>query len=461
MSETPSIDSAVSELAASFSGELLRPGAPSYEEARRVHNGLIDKRPGLIARCRGAADVADAVNLGRRLGLEIAVRGGGHNVAGRGVLDGGLVIDLSAMKGIHVEAGPRRVRAQGGVAWRELNRETQAHGLATTGGVVGTTGIAGLTLGGGMGWLMGKYGLAIDNLLSVEVVTADGRILVASDRENKDLFWALRGGGGNFGVATSFEYRLHSVGPMVTGGLVAHPFEAAGDLLRFFRGTKDSWSDEATMYAGLIHSPDGVKLAGIVGCHCGSLPEAEAAMAPVKRFGRPVMDVLGPLPYCALNGMLDAGYPKGALNYWKSSFLSELSDKCLDTVVECYTRCPSPMSQILLEHVHGAATRVPVGDTAFAQRAGGYNLLVLGQWLDPADTPRCTAWVRETYAAMEPFMAAGRYVNYLGDDEAGDPVAAAYGPNYAWLQTIKAKYDPDNLFHMNQNIRPATTSKAD
>jgi FAD/FMN-containing dehydrogenase len=421
-----------------------------------VHNGLVDKRPALIARCRGVADVADAVNLARDLGLEAAIRGGGHNVAGKATVDGGVMIDLSPMKGIRVDARRGTVHAQGGVTWAELNRETQLHNLAVTGGVVSTTGIAGLTLGGGLGWLMGKHGLALDNLRSVELVTAQGEVLQASSGEHPDLFWAVRGGGGNFGVATSFEYQLHPIGPMVTGGLIAHPFDRARDMLRFFRDSTAALPDDHMIFGGLIHAPDGsgTKLAAMVSCHCGSLAEGEAAMRPLKEFGSPVVDALGPIPYCQLNGMLDAAYPKGALNYWKSSFLAQLSDAAIDAMIAAFARCPTPMGQLLLEHFHGAATRVGVGDTAFPLRDVGYNFLVLSEWMDPASTDRSIAWARQTYAEMEPFFSAGRYVNYLADDEIGDPVAAAYGPNYRRLQEIKQQYDPGNFFHINQNIRP-------
>jgi FAD/FMN-containing dehydrogenase len=456
MTSVPPIADAVNELASKFTGQLLQPTDVGYEEARKVHNGLVNKRPLLIARCRGVADVVDAVNLARNLSLEVAVRGGGHNVAGRATVDGGLMIDLLPMKGIHVDPLARTARAEGGVTWAELNRETQLHGLAVTGGVVSSTGIAGLTLGGGLGWLMGKYGLALDNLRSIELVTAGGQVLRTSKDEHADLFWAVRGGGGNFGVATSFEYQLHPLGPMVTGGLVAHSFDRAREVLRFFRDFTVSLPDESTVFAGLIHAPDGsgTKLAAIVTCHCGSPAAGETAVQPLKQFGPPVMDAIGPLPYCQLNGMLDAAYPKGALNYWKSSFLARLTDDAIDTMIECFARCPTPMGQLLLEHFHGAATRVGVSDTAFPHRVDGYNLLVLSEWMEPANTDRCIAWARKTYSEMEPFVASGRYVNYLGDDETGDPIAAAYGPNYRRLREIKAKYDPSNFFHVNQNILP-------
>lgn len=456
MTSVPSVADAVIELASTFSGQLLQPADAGYEEARKVHNGLVNKRPVLIARCRGRADIVDAVKVARDQKLEVAVRGGGHNVAGRATIDGGVMIDLSLMKGIHVDPKARTARAQGGLTWNEFNRETQLHGLATTGGVVSTTGIAGLTLGGGLGWLMGKHALALDNLLSVDLVLADGRILTASEDDNADLFWALRGGGGNFGVAASFEYRLHPVGPMVTGGLIAYPFSAAWDVLRFFRDVTASLPDEFTVFAGLIHAPDGsgAKLAAIVLCHCGPLAAGESAAKPIKKFGAPVMDVIGPMPYSQVNAMLDAAYPRGALNYWKSNFLSSLSDEAIRTMIDCFAKCPTPMGQLLLEHFHGAVTRVGVTDTAFPHRAQGNNLLVFSEWMDPKDNNACTAWARDSYTAMQPFMGSGRYVNYLGDDERGDAVAAAYGPNHRRLQQLKAKYDPENFFHMNQNIRP-------
>jgi FAD/FMN-containing dehydrogenase len=446
----------VSDLAGRFTGRLLQPADAGYDEARRVHNGLIDKRPALIAQPRTAADIAAAIQFARETGLTIAVKGGGHNVAGRATIDGGLQIDLSLMKAVQVDATARIARAQSGATWGEYNRETQVHGLASTGGAVSTTGIAGLTLGGGLGWLQGKYGLAIDNLRSAQIVTADGRVLTASADEHADLFWGIRGGGGNFGVAASFEYTLHPVGPMVAGGLAAHPFARAADVVKFYRDTTAKAADELTLFAALVHSPDGAaKLAAILSCHCGSPAQAEAALQPIKAFGPPVMDATGPMPYEAVNQMIDATAPRGALNYWKSSFLAELSDAAIATMIDCYSRVQSPMTAIILEHAHGAMTRVGVSDTAFPHRAAGYNMLFLCQWMNPADTARNIAWVRESYAAMQPFVGAGRYVNYLDDDEAGDPVAQAYGPNYARLRQIKRAYDPDNVFRMNQNITPA------
>ena len=456
MAPAASAADAIPNVAATFSGRLLRPADAGYEEARLVHNGLVDKRPALIARCHGAADVADAISLTRALGLDVAVRGGGHNVAGRATIDGGVMIDLAPMQRIDVDPQRRTARVQGGVTWGQLNRESQLHGLAVTGGVISTTGVAGLTLGGGLGWLMGRYGLALDNLRSVELVTAEAQIVRASKDEHADLFWAVRGGGGNFGVVTSFEFELHRVGPTITGGLIAYPFNRARDLLRFCRDHTATLPDEQTLVAGLAYAPDGsdTKLAVMVTCHCGSLFAGEEAMCLLRPLASPVVDALGPMPYCQLNGMLDDGYPKGALNYWKSSFLNQLSDDAIDAMIESFARCPTRMGKLLIEHFHGAAARVPAGDTAFPHRSHGYNFLTLGQWMERADNDQCIAWVRETYAAMEPFCAPARYVNYLGDDEVGDPAASAYGPNYRRLQQVKAQYDPRNFFRMNQNIRP-------
>ena len=456
MPSISAVAEAAAALAPTFTGELLKRGDAGYDQARKVHNGLIDKHPAVVARCRGVADVVDAIVFARQLGLEIAVRGGGHNVAGRATIDGGVMIDLSLMKGLHVDARARTLRAEGGTSWAEVNRATQLHGLAVTGGVVSSTGVAGLTLGGGFGWLMGKHGLSLDNLLSVEMVMADGKLVTASPADEPDLFWAVRGGGGNFGVVTSFEFRLHPVGPMVTGGVIAHSFERAGETLRFFRDSTRALPDEHLLFGGLIHAPDGsgAKLAAMVTCHCGPLADGEKAMRPLKAFGAPAMDALGPMPYSALNSMLDAAYPKGALNYWKSSFLAQLSDEAIDTLVACFAECPTPMGQLLIEHMHGAATRVAPTETAYPHRAAGYNLLVLAEWTNPADNERCIAWARNTYSRMEAYLGAARYMNYLGHDENSEALDAAFGVNYRRLQQVKARFDPDNLFRMNQNIQP-------
>ena len=440
-----------------FSGDLLRPDEAGYEEARRGFNGLIDKRPALIARCLGEADIADAIAYARRAGLEISIRGGGHSVAGRCFTEGGLMIDLSRMKGIHVDPSARTARVQPGVSWGELNRETQLHGLAVTGGLISTTGIAGLTLGGGLGWLMPKLGLATDNLLSARIVTADGRTLNASEEENADLFWGLRGGGGNFGVVSSFEYRLHPVGPTVTGGLIAHPFDAAADVYRFYRDFTADVPDELMTFAGVGHAPDGsgTKLALVVACHVGPPEQAEEDLRPLKEFGSPVMVELGPLPYTALNSMLDAGYPTGSLNYWKSAFLRDLSDDAVDVLLARFADCPSPMTAVLIEHFHGEVTRVPVDATAVPHREPGYNFVATSVWTDQAATDENVAWTRDLFAAMEPFLVDRRYLNYFSEDDVGDdPVRAAYGPNYERLVELKKTYDPDNVFRLNANVPP-------
>jgi len=445
-------------LRAQMAGPVLAPSDPAYEDARRVHNGLIDRRPALVARCHGTADVQAAVRFARERGLEIAVRGGGHNVAGNAVCDGGLMIDLSAMRGVHVDPRARRARAQGGATWGNYNRETQLYGLASTGGVVSTTGVGGLTLGGGLGWLMGKHGMAVDCLRAVELVTASGEVVRASADEHSDLFWAVRGGGGNFGVATWLEYELYPVGPMVLGGLVAHPFTAARDVLRFYRDFTQSLPDDLTAFAGLLHAPDGsgAQIAAIMVCHAGSLEAGAAAVAPVKRFGSPVMDVIGPMPYSAVNMLFDAGFPRGALNYWKSSFLAMLADGAIDTMIERFAAAPSPMSGLLLEHFHGAATRVGPTDTAFPHRTVAHNFLAVAEWLEASATQANVAWARDTYAALAPHFASGRYANYLNAEEVtqSGAVSDAFGPNWKRLREVKERIDPDNVFHLNQNIKP-------
>jgi FAD/FMN-containing dehydrogenase len=449
-------EAALKDLRASLRGGVLAPTDAGYDEVRRIHNGMFGRRPALIARCLGTADVIDAVRFARTHDLELAVRGGSHSVAGKSVCEGGLMLDLSLMKGIHVDPGRRTVRAQGGVTWGEFNRETQLHGLATTGGVVSTTGIAGLTLGGGLGWLMGKHGLAADNLMSAEVVTAAGDVVRASIEENRELFWGLRGGGGNFGVVSWLEYQLHPVGP-VTSGLVAHPIERARDVLQFFREVTSPVPDELTLYGGLLHAPDGsgAPLAVIVACHCGSLAEGEAAIRPIKRFGSAVVDTIGPASYVDTNTTLfDSGFPRGARNYWKSSFLAELSDEAIDALIAQFAVCPSPMSGLVLEHFHGAATRVGVGETAFAHRRESYNLMVVSQWLDPKDDEKNIAWGRATYDVLRPHMARESYANYQTEDETEGASEQAYGPNYERLVALKNKLDPTNLFHLNHNVRP-------
>ncbi len=445
---------ALEALAAAFSGTILQPGDEGYDDARRVHNGLIDRRPAIIARCAGTADIQDAVKLARASGLEISVRGGGHNVAGRAVAEGGLMIDLSPMRGIHVDPTAQTARAQGGVLWSELNREAHAHGLAVTGGAISSTGIAGFTLGGGLGWLMAKHGLGADNLIGVELVTADGEVLNVADDTHPDLMWALRGGGGNFGVAASLVYRLHPL-TMVTGGLIAHPIDAAGDMLRFYRDAVAGCSDDLTVFAAVVHAPDGsgMKLAAMVVFHTGDPAQAEIDIAPFKNWGSPAVVDVGPMPYPVMNTLLDAAYPKGALNYWLSSFTTGMPDGLIDTIVERFASVPSPMTAILLEHFHGAVTRVGPTDTAVPHRDEGWNLLLPSEWMDPADTEANIAWTKDSFAALSEHFGGGRWLNYLGDDQ-DDAIGAAYGPNYDRLVEVKRRYDPQNVFHLNHNIVP-------
>ncbi len=449
------IDGEVLEaFAGSVSGNVLLPHDDRYEEARRVHNGLIDRRPAVIVRCAGATDIAEAVKLARSNGLEISVRGGGHNVAGRAVAEGGLMIDLSPMRGIHVDPAARTARAQGGVLWSELNREAHAHGLAVTGGAISSTGIAGYTLGGGLGWLMAKHGLGCDNLLGVELVTKDGEILNVDDASHPDLMWALRGGGGNFGVAASLVYRLHPVS-MVTGGLIAHPIDAAADMLRFYRDAVAGCSDDLTVFAAVVHAPDGsgMKLAAMVVFHTGDPDQAELDLAPFKGWGSPVVVDVGQMPYPVMNTLLDGAYPKDALNYWLSSFTTGLPDALIDAIVERFASVPSPMTAILLEHFHGAVTRIGPTDTAVPHRTEGWNLLLPSEWMDPADTEANIAWTKDSFAALSEHFSGGRWLNYLGDDQ-DDAISAAYGPNYERLVEVKRRHDPDNVFHLNHNIVP-------
>jgi hypothetical protein len=443
------------ELALSFNGELHAPDSPGYDAARRVHNGLIDRRPALVASCSNTADVRDAVKLGCEAGVEISVRGGGHNVAGLATTDGGLMIDLSPMRGTFVDPARRRVRAQPGVTWNEYNRAAGVYDLATTGGVISTTGIAGLTLGGGLGWLMGKYGMAIDNLESAEVVLADGRVVTASESDDPDLFWAIRGGGGNFGVATSFEYRAHPLGT-IFGGIAAHPLAAAGEVFDFYRQFTKSLPDELTAFIGLVHAPDGsgMKIVATPVCHCGDLKQAESEVRPVREFGPPLLDLIGPMPYPVINTLLDAAFPPLALNYWKSAFFTELSDAAVRTLVDAFEGTPSIMSGMVIEHFHGEVTRIDPTATAFPHRQPGYNLVITGEWLDPAETEANIRWVRETFAALQPYMAPQVYVNYLADDDTAR-TRQAYGPNYDRLVELKRRYDPENRFRRNQNIDPA------
>jgi FAD/FMN-containing dehydrogenase len=435
-------------------GAVITPADPEYATARRVWNAMIDKRPAAIARCRSAVDVMSAVNFARDAGLPIAIRGGAHNVAGRATCDDGLVIDLSEMKGIRVDPGTRTVRAEPGLRWSEFDRETQAFGLATTGGTVGDTGIAGLTLGGGFGWLEGTLGMTVDNLISADVVLANGNLVHASASQNPDLFWALRGGGGNFGVVTSFEYRLHPIGPMIVGGLVIHPFSQARQVLKFYNEFHRSAPDPLTAAAVLMTGPDGQKACGIAVGHAGSVDEGERAVRPLKEFGSPVLDMVGPIPYLGQQALLDQAMPPNLLNYWKADFIPEVSDGVIETALDSFSRVASPLSSMLFFPIHGAATRVAPEAAAYPHRSG-LHMGIYSLWNNPVENRPNIAWVRETWDALQPFAAGGVYVNELCDDEGDDRVQQAYGVNYRRLARIKAQYDPHNLFHLNANIKPA------
>jgi FAD/FMN-containing dehydrogenase len=447
---------AIEQFATELRGEFLRPGEDDFDDARTIWNAMIDKKPAFIARCAGPADVVRSVAFARDHGLLVSVRGGGHNVSGNAVCDGGLMIDLSPMKSIRVDPEARTARAEPGVIWSEFDDETQAFGLATTGGVVPTTGIAGLTLGGGIGWLMGKHGLAADNLLSVDVVTADGRLVTASATQNEDLFWGLRGGGGNFGVATSFEYRLHPVGELL-GGLLIHPLENAREVLNFYDEFTRDTPDELTSMVVFITAPDGAKVCAIAVCFDGPIAEGERLLSPLREFGPPLADQVGPTSYHQVQNWFTEGFPAGLRNYWKSNFLSGLDGAAIEVVTDHFARVPSPTSAIAIEQLGGAFARVGADETAFNHRDARYNLLIVGIWPDAADDDAHVGWVRELWEAAQPFSSGGVYVNYLGteDDEGANRIEAAYGAaKYERLVALKRKYDPDNLFRLNQNIRP-------
>jgi FAD/FMN-containing dehydrogenase len=432
-------------------GTVIRRGDAGYEQARRVWNGMIDRSPRMIVRCTTTADVVAAVNYARDNNLVLAVRGGGHSAAGLSMCDDGLVVDLSGMRGVTVDPAKRIARVQGGALWRDLDAATHPHGLATTGGLISTTGVGGLTLGGGLGWLMRKHGLACDNVVGVEIVTADGQVRRADATENADLFWAVRGGGGNFGVVTTLEFRLH---PMTTlyGGMLVFPGPRAPEVLRLYRDVAMSASDDFTVFAGLMTSPDGHPITAIFTAFNGKTSDAEAAVKPFRDLG-PVADQVGVMPYPALQSMLDDGFPSGLHVYWRSDFLKSLPDAAIDTLVERHTAITSPLSALLIEQFGGAVARVPASETAFAQRDAMFNLAIISRWADAATADTHTEWARKTSEAVKPFTSGGVYVNYLGS-EGPERVRAAYGAKYDKLVSVKKKFDPNNLFSVNQNISP-------
>lgn len=445
---------AVEEFKSSFRGYLLRPGDSGYDEARKIWNGMFDRRPALIARCAGAADVINAVNFARDTGLQVAVRGGGHSFPGHSVCEGGIVIDLSPMRAIRVDPAARTAWAQPGVKWIEFDQETQAFGLATTGGTVSDTGIAGLTLGGGLGWLSGKYGLTIDNLISADVVAADGRLLTASASQNQDLFWGLRGGSGNFGVVTSFEYQLHAVGPNVLGGMVIYPLHKIKEVLRFYRDFSKEAPDDLTTYAGILNPPNGDTVVALICCYCGPLDKGEEIIRPLRSLGSPVQDMLGPTAYVAHQRMFDPAFPAGSYYYTKATFLADLVDSAIEVFAEHAATKPSTLSGVLIQTVCGAASRAAPDAMAFAHRAFPYAPVIVSQWTNPVEAERNIAWARSFSQALQPFAPEAAYVNDLGHDDE-DRVRVAYGRNYERLAVLKKKYDPGNLFRLNPNIKPA------
>jgi FAD/FMN-containing dehydrogenase len=452
--ETAIEATAVQNFADRLRGRLLRSGDGGYDKARKVWNGMIDRHPALIARCTGAADVVAAVHFTRDHSLLVSVKGGGHNITGNAVCEGGLMIDLSTMKGVRVDQVGRAARAEAGLTWGEYNRETQAFGLASTGGVVSTTGIAGLTLGGGLGWLHGKHGLSCDNLLSADIVTANGKFLTVSADENPDLFWGLRGGGGNFGIATSFQYRLHPV-DSVLAGMVVHPIAKAKEVLRFYREFCGGCPDDMVAAAAMMTSPDGEPIAVIVAAYIGDLSAGEKVMAPLRKFGPPLADTIAPTSYVALNSLFDEAFPYGGVQrYWKSSFLKELGDDMLDIMIARSTKFLSPMSNVLFFHLHGAAARVDPNDTAFGARDDQWDYDVISQWTDVAESAGHIQWTREFWSAVEPFASGHVYVNHLDAEEGTTRIRAAYSRSYERLVALKNEYDPTNLFRLNQNIKP-------
>jgi FAD/FMN-containing dehydrogenase len=444
-------------------GPVLEPHDEGYDAARKVWNGLINRYPALIARPLDEDDVAGAIEFARAQHLPLAVRGGGHSVAGFGTCDGGLVIELSLMKGISVDPAARTARAQPGLTWSEFDQATQAHGLATTGGLVSTTGVAGLTLGGGIGWLMRQHGLTVDNLLSAELVTADGRRVTASASENPELFWGLRGGGGNFGVVTAFTYRLHPVGPTVFGGALFYPAEQAVALMRFYRDWVAGLPEELTSMMAFLTAPpapfvpvplQGTSMVAIALCYTGPLERGPELVAPLRAAMPPAIDLAGPLPFVGLQTMFDASAPHGILSYWKTEYLPALSDDAVAVLVEGARQMPAPFAAIHLHHVEGAVRRAPGGPTAYANRNAPFVLNIVGLWMDPAQTEANQRWVREFWQAVRPFGTGAAYLNFLGE-EGEDRVRAAYDEaSYARLQELKRRYDPTNLFRINQNIRP-------
>ncbi|MFC4358946.1 FAD-binding oxidoreductase [Halobium salinum] len=445
-----------------FRGALLRPGDDGYDEARSVWNAMVDRRPAIIARPTGAADVIAAVNFARDNGLDLAVKGAGHNIAGSAVCDDGLVVDCALMNSVRVDPTAMTARVGPGATLGDVDHETQAFGLATPTGINSTTGIAGLTLGGGFGWLSRKYGLTVDNLRSVDIVTADGELRHASEAENPDLFWAVRGGGGNFGVVTAFEFDLHEVGPEVLSGLVIYPYEQAPAVLRHWRDFVADLPDECTVWVNSMTAPPlpfipdayhGEKVLAVMPCYVGDLAEGERLLEPLRSFGDPIADVVGPHSYAQWQQAFDPLLLEGARNYWKSHNFTEVTDDCIDAIVEYAERLPTPQSEIFVARMGGAANRVPADATAYPHRDAEFVMNVHTRWEDPTMDDACVAWAREFFDHMAGFATGGAYVNFISEGTGEE--ARAYGGNYERLAEVKAKYDPENVFRANQNVKPA------
>jgi FAD/FMN-containing dehydrogenase len=450
-------------LANSLSGRVLTPESAGYDEARSIWNGMIDRKPAMIVRCTTEDDIVAAVRFARDHGQVVAIRGGGHNIAGNALCDSGMVIDLSLMRSVVVDPAARTARVEPGATLGDMDTATQAHGLATPLGINSTTGVAGLTLGGGFGWLSRKYGLTIDNLLSAEMVTASGQRVHVSETENSDLFWAIRGGGGNFGVVTSFEFQLHPVGPEVLAGLVVHPLDAAKDVLRFYRDFVDTTPEELACWFVLRKAPPlpflapewhGREILVLAACWSGEIAEGERVLKPLREFGSPIADVIAPAPYAGWQTVLDPLLTPGERNYWKTHDFTHISDGLIDALLDHAGRIPDPQTEIAFAQLGGAIGRVATDATAYTARDANYLVNVHGRWSDPALDDACIAWARSLFHAVAPFATGGAYVNFLTADEA-ERVAATYGSNYARLARIKKQYDPGNLFRVNQNIRPA------
>ena len=445
---------ALADFRSAVRGSVIVPGDPAYDQSRQIFNAMIDHRPVAIARCIGAADVVACVGFARAHGLAVSARGGGHNASGKAVVDDGLMIDLEPMKGCRIDPARRTARAEPGLTLAEFDRDCQAFGLATTMGAVSPTGIAGLTLGGGIGWLCGKYGLACDNLLSVDIVTADGRLRTASPSEHADVFWAVRGGGGNVGIVTSFEYRLHEVGPVLGGGVI-FPFTKAQRVLAFYDELARGCPDELSVNAALATADDGAPVVGINVAWCGPLDVGERLLKPLRTFETPIADTIAPMRYVDRQRAGDANFPRGRRHYWKAGWQRRLEATAIDVMIDFAARRPSRYTRISLQQMHGAAARVSPTETAFPHRHDQWELQMLSQWLDADDDEPNVRWARELYVAMEPYLEHAVYVNMLGGDES-DRIREAYGCNYDRLAAIKATYDPTNFFRSNQNVAMAT-----